>query len=185
MGRYDEALANFNRAIELQPNYAWAIASRGETYRLMEHYDEALADFNRAVELEPDEDWPLYDRALIYQALRQVVEVHADLTVAIQYARQTYEETSQDWRNIFNLALYHLAAGESMEAERLYREALSGEASPYLIREAIRNLDDLLALFPDHLQAQTMRDLLQAHLEEKSSSPTTRGPSPKREILTG
>ena len=33
MGRYDEALADFNRAIELDPSDAWAIGSRGQTYR--------------------------------------------------------------------------------------------------------------------------------------------------------
>ena len=53
MERYDEALADFSRAIELDPGNAWAIASRGETYRLMGRYDEALADFNRAIELDP------------------------------------------------------------------------------------------------------------------------------------
>ena len=53
MGRYDEALADFTRAIELDPEDAWTIASRGETYRLMGRYDEALADFTRAIELDP------------------------------------------------------------------------------------------------------------------------------------
>ena len=33
MGRYDEALADLNHAIELDPGYAWAIGSRGQTYR--------------------------------------------------------------------------------------------------------------------------------------------------------
>ena len=33
MGRYDEALADLSRAIELDPGYAWAIAGRGQTYR--------------------------------------------------------------------------------------------------------------------------------------------------------
>ncbi|MGB7795366.1 MAG: tetratricopeptide repeat protein [Pseudonocardiaceae bacterium] len=33
MGRYDEALTDFNRALELQPEADWAVAERGETYR--------------------------------------------------------------------------------------------------------------------------------------------------------
>ena len=33
MGRYEEALADFNRAIELDPDDAWAIGSRGQTYQ--------------------------------------------------------------------------------------------------------------------------------------------------------
>ena len=48
MGRYGEALADYSRAIELDPRNAWAIASRGETYGRMGRYDEALADLTRA-----------------------------------------------------------------------------------------------------------------------------------------
>ena len=47
------ALADFTRAIELDPNDAWAITSRGQTYQAMERYDDALADFTRAIELDP------------------------------------------------------------------------------------------------------------------------------------
>jgi len=35
MGRYEEAVADLSRAIELDPGYAWAFGERGETYRLM------------------------------------------------------------------------------------------------------------------------------------------------------
>jgi tetratricopeptide (TPR) repeat protein len=53
MERYDDALADLSRAIELGPNRIWAIAGRGATYREMERYDDALADFSRAIELDP------------------------------------------------------------------------------------------------------------------------------------
>jgi hypothetical protein len=33
--RYDDALADFNRAIELDRNYTWAIAARSQTYAAM------------------------------------------------------------------------------------------------------------------------------------------------------
>jgi tetratricopeptide (TPR) repeat protein len=54
MDRYEEALADFNRAIDLNPSHAWAIASRGQTYQAMDRYEEALADFNRAIDLNPN-----------------------------------------------------------------------------------------------------------------------------------
>ena len=37
-------------------NYDWAIANRGDAYRLMEHYEEALKDYDRAIELNPKLD---------------------------------------------------------------------------------------------------------------------------------
>jgi tetratricopeptide (TPR) repeat protein len=145
---------------------ASVLARRGVTYRLMERYDEALADFNRAIELEPDEDWYYSNRALTYWLTGQKDQAQHDLAIAIQRAREVYQKKPQDWRNTLNLALYRLAAGEASEAERLYGEALASGASAYRVREALHDLDDLLALFPDHPQAQAMRDLLQAHLEE-------------------
>jgi len=163
MEQYDQALADFTRAIELDPNDAWAIASRGETCRLMEQYDQALADFTRAIELDPD-DWHLYDRALLYQKMGQGGQAEADLAAAIRRARERYQEKPQDWNNTLNLALYYLAAGAADEAERLYREAIAGGAPVHVLREALHDLDDFLALFPAHSQAQAMRDLLQAHL---------------------
>jgi len=53
MQRYDKALADLNRAIELDPADARALTSRANTYRLMKRYDEALADLSQAIELEP------------------------------------------------------------------------------------------------------------------------------------
>ena len=55
MERREDALADLNRAIELDPGDAQAIAGRGETYRCLERYDEAQADFSRAIELDPDD----------------------------------------------------------------------------------------------------------------------------------
>ena len=164
MERYDEALADLNRAIELQPEYAWAIASRGRTYCSLERYDEALADLNRAIELDAD-DWDFYGRALVYHALGRRDQAQADLAAAIERAEQVYEKEPQRWRNALNLARYHLASGESTEAEQLYRAATSDGAPRHNLREASRDLGDFLALFPDHCQAQAMRDLLQERIE--------------------
>jgi tetratricopeptide (TPR) repeat protein len=40
MRRYDEALADLSRAIELDPGDAWAIAGRGQVYLSMRRYDD-------------------------------------------------------------------------------------------------------------------------------------------------
>jgi len=164
MEQHEKALADFNRAIELKPGHTWAIAGRGKTYRLMEQYDNALADFNRAIELEPEDDWCLYDRALTYQAMGQTGKAQGDLITAIQQARKKYEIDTRDWTNTLNLALYHLAAGEAKKVEHLYGEALSTGAPAHRVRDAIRDLKDFLALFPDHPQARQMHSLLQDYL---------------------
>jgi Flp pilus assembly protein TadD len=50
---YDEALTDFDRAIELNPADLLSIGKRGEVYQATGRYDDALTDFNRAIELNP------------------------------------------------------------------------------------------------------------------------------------
>ncbi|MBO0824122.1 MAG: tetratricopeptide repeat protein [Actinobacteria bacterium] len=56
-----------DRAIELDPDFDWAIADRGETFRAMGRYEEALADYNRAIELNPGHDDYIMKRAEIHR----------------------------------------------------------------------------------------------------------------------
>ncbi|MEH2452744.1 tetratricopeptide repeat protein [Nostoc sp.] len=164
MERYTQALENFDRAIELNPKLDWAIASRGQTFLQLKRYNEALADLNRAIDLKFHDDWYLYDRALSYLALNQANKAQIDLALAIKLAKQHYEKDTKDWRNTFNLALYYLAAHYTQPAEQLYQYTLSQGASLERIHVAIQDLNYFLTVFPDHVQATSMRQLLQSSL---------------------
>ena len=84
LGRYPEALADFSRAHQLDPNEAWIIANRGEAHQMMEHYDEALVDFNRGIELDPTYARAIGRRGLVYSALGRYPEALADFSRAHQ-----------------------------------------------------------------------------------------------------
>ncbi|BAY16673.1 tetratricopeptide repeat protein [Anabaenopsis circularis NIES-21] len=165
MERYSEALQDFDRAIELNPKHDWAIYRRGEIYLLLKQYNQALADFNLAIELESNDIWYFYVRALAYQALQEEQKAKADFNIAIQMAQQKYQKNSQDWRNTFNLALYYLTAGNFEQAESLYNDALSKGLPADIIREAIRDIDIFLTVFPNYESAICMRELLQSSLK--------------------
>ncbi|MBD2679611.1 MULTISPECIES: tetratricopeptide repeat protein [Nostoc] len=163
MERYSEALEDFDRAIELDPKFDFAIIFRGQTYLMLKRYNEALADFNCAIDLDSGSDWKLYNRALAYLALNQPDKARTDLTLAIKLAKEDYEKDPKDWR-AFNLALYYLAAQYNQPAEQLYRYVLSQGASLERIHAAIQDLNDFLTVFPNHVQATSMRQLLQSSL---------------------
>ncbi len=44
-GRYDEAIEKYNKAIELNPNYAIAYAGRGQAYFKLGKYDLAILKY--------------------------------------------------------------------------------------------------------------------------------------------
>ncbi|OIJ92801.1 tetratricopeptide repeat protein [Streptomyces colonosanans] len=58
-GRDEEALADYDIALALDPGYASAYASRGVSLANLGRDEEALADLNRAVELRPNYTWVL------------------------------------------------------------------------------------------------------------------------------
>ena len=53
-GRYDEAIKEYTKAIELDPNYAIAYAERGQAYFKLGQYDLAIPDTAKAIELDPN-----------------------------------------------------------------------------------------------------------------------------------
>jgi hypothetical protein len=81
-------------------------------------------------------------------------------------AQARYEEKPAEWRNAFNLALYHLAAGDRASAARLYEESASGGPPVPIVREAIDDLDEFLDLFPQNEDGQGMREMLQTQLDQ-------------------
>ena len=61
--KYDEALADFNKVIELNPNYADAYFYRAFIFESAKQYhDKAIADYSKAVELNPNNE--LYRKSL-------------------------------------------------------------------------------------------------------------------------
>ena len=54
-GHYNEAIVSYNRAIELNPNYAAAHASLGDCHYRLGNYHEAIVSSNRAIVLDPND----------------------------------------------------------------------------------------------------------------------------------
>jgi basic membrane protein A len=65
-GQQDLAIADFDRAIELEPGLAEAYGNRGRAYAEMGDYDRAIADLNRTIELQPDLAEAYFNRGVAY-----------------------------------------------------------------------------------------------------------------------
>ena len=53
--KWDLALADFNKAIQINPNHASAYNNRGIFYNEQKKWDLALADFNKAIQINPND----------------------------------------------------------------------------------------------------------------------------------
>src|SRR6266536_23621 len=167
MERYDEALADFTRAIDLNPDSTWAIASRGQTYRQMGRYDEALADLNKAIDLDPkDKDDRLqYVLAVTHLQIDDEDRAQAALRRAIHLGTQDLAANGATLPRLCNLALYHLAAGEIGQSERLWAQALTMPgAAAYIRGVALDALRDLQSVLPDTAGLDAALRLLADHV---------------------
>jgi tetratricopeptide (TPR) repeat protein len=67
--RYDQALADLDRALDLDAGNLGAMHCRAETYRLTGRLDEALSDYDRAIEQAPDDADLIAGRAEVLLAM--------------------------------------------------------------------------------------------------------------------
>ena len=65
-GQWLEAIDELTKAIEMNPNLAYAHIYRGNCYDALAQYDRALADETRAIELKPKDAFAYYSRGETY-----------------------------------------------------------------------------------------------------------------------
>ena len=82
IGDYQEAIKDFDRAIELDPKLAGAYWGRGKTYHELGDYQEAIKDFDRAIELDPKLGGAYWSRGKTYQKFGNQQQADEDLKTA-------------------------------------------------------------------------------------------------------
>ncbi len=83
-GLYDQAIADFTRAIEINPWLAEAHVNRGIAYEKKGQIDQAIADYNKAIEINPGLAESYHNRGVAYFNKGQHDQAIADFTRAIE-----------------------------------------------------------------------------------------------------
>jgi tetratricopeptide (TPR) repeat protein len=86
MNRDEDALVDFGRALNREPDDATALYFRAECYRWLRRYDEALADLNKVLDLVPDLVDARVDRGEVYELTGRYAEALDDLNHALESA---------------------------------------------------------------------------------------------------
>jgi Tfp pilus assembly protein PilF len=117
-GKAEEALAEFDHAIELDPHNAQARYGRGLLHQGEKQHQLAIDDFTAASGLLPQQAEPLWGRALSYLALDKPSEAAADLDEAVQADPQN----AQIWTT---RGLAYERLGDKTKAAGSYGRAIS------------------------------------------------------------
>ena len=83
-GEYEEAIKKYDKAIELNSNYAEIYNNRGVVKNKLRKYQEAIADYNKAIELNPNYVEAYNNRGNAKKDLGQHQEAIADYDKAIE-----------------------------------------------------------------------------------------------------
>jgi beta-barrel assembly-enhancing protease len=151
--RWTEAVADYAKAIELEPDSAYHRYNRGRAYQNAEQYDPALADYAAALRLNPR-----YSNA---QAARGAI---ARLQNKPEAARRDFDEAlSINPRNTYALyqrGLLNAAENRWSESEGDFARAIASNRSHALAHvrraqalEQLKRRDEAIATYRDALNA--------------------------------
>ena len=118
-GAYEEAMADYNKAIELSPTLLYAYNNRGLLYSRRGEYDRAIADYSKALTAGAGmySSRPFINRGDAYFLKGDYRGAIADYTKAIKL------DPADFLRNNLNFSTYR---GDDATARSEYRKAISG-----------------------------------------------------------
>jgi tetratricopeptide (TPR) repeat protein len=153
--RYDEAVADLNRAIELDPSLDWAIAARGLAYLAMKRYHEALEDLGHALERDPDNAWAIARRGETYRLMGRYDEALAEFSRALQSDPEDAWATGSRGQAFLALERYDEALADlnsaiEIDPSRDWAIAARGETYRQMVRydDALADLSRAIELDP-------------------------------------
>jgi len=83
-GDLDSAIAEYDLAIIIRPDWPGAYRSRGNAYKAKGDYDRAMADYDEAILLGPDYSYAYLDRGLALKDRGRKAEAVADLKKVLE-----------------------------------------------------------------------------------------------------
>ncbi|MPN00484.1 hypothetical protein SDC9_147679 [bioreactor metagenome] len=94
-------MKNINKALEISPNYGYALFNKALTYELYDKYDEALKWYDKNLEVE-NYIWSYYGKASIYGRKGDVKNTVKYLKIAIEMDKVVKEEArvERDFDNV-------------------------------------------------------------------------------------
>jgi tetratricopeptide (TPR) repeat protein len=159
--RMPDAVACFEKALQLSPDHPIALLNLGNAYRQMRQWDEARAVLEKAIAVSPDDAEANYSLAMVYAQLNDAETAYKYLQTALKL-RPEYPEA------LNNLAILYLRTGRRDEAveslERCIRvapkfdQAYLNLARVYVLEQNSQKaravLQQLLIQHPGHEQAE-------------------------------
>ena len=158
-----KAIADYDKAIELDPKFAAAYNGRGNAWYVKQEYDKAIADYDKAIELDPKLAAAYNDRGNAWYAKQEYDKAIADYDKAIELDPKhaaAYTNRGLAW---YDKQEYDKAIADYGEAIRPRPQGRQGvpQPRPRLVRQAGVRQGDRRLRQGDRTRPQVRRGVLQ------------------------
>lgn len=116
-GRYQKALDNYNKALNLEPKNIDALICVGLCYRNLKEYDKAIEYYNTALEIEPDNKTALNNKGYALEMKDQIEE-------ALEMYKKSLEVDPNYDMPLVNLTKIYIDKKDYEAAIKVYKNAL-------------------------------------------------------------
>jgi tetratricopeptide (TPR) repeat protein len=162
-GNQDDAIACFNKAIEIDPNNAQYYQHRGISYSssAVRKYDQAIADFTKAIEIDPSNSDFYFHRALTYYEKKEYDKSWEDVRKADSLGFKKYFKS---YGGLYPRFINDLikASGKnpyaSAEESDAFKKGLDFSERG-LLDESIREFSKVIQINPNSIEAYYNRAL--------------------------
>lgn len=156
-GEYDEAIREYEWAVELKSDYVEAYIGLGCTYDDMKEYEKAIEEYTKAIELRPDYVIAFYNRGCAYDGMRKHKKAIEDYTRAI--------EINPNYQNAFYNRGYDYAdIKEYKKAIADYTRAIKLNPDD---KDAYNNRAEIYHLLGEHEKAKWDEEIAEKLAEDK------------------
>ncbi|MBX3266587.1 MAG: tetratricopeptide repeat protein [Acidobacteria bacterium] len=149
-GRFEQAIAEFSRAIQLDPRFVNAYNNRGIAYKRLNQLDRSIADFTKGISIDPKDADLFSNRASVYALQKNYDRAEMDYSEAIRLAPREIKQYYRRGDMRLDQSRFDAAIAD-------YSTIISidpGESGAYLNRGvALIKLGKVLDAFADYRRA--------------------------------
>ena len=173
LGEYTEALSDYNRAIELDPEIPELYQNRGNVYFFQHEYNKAIDDYNIAIILGLHEPEVFSNRGNCYRELQKYNLAFADYEESISINprfRDAYYNQGSTYYDLgqYDKAIEKLDTAIDIDPEYVIAYILRGLCfkENNLYESALKDFNKAVKISPYYSSAYKHRGLLFAEIEE-------------------
>ena len=172
-GKLREAVASFDSAIQLKPDFAEAYSNRGTVLKELGELQEAVASYEKAIQLKPDFAEAYSNHGNVLKDLRRLDEAIQNYDMAIQLRPDYAEAYNSKGVALEQLGKTNEAVKNYEKATQLkpdYAEAYNNHADLLQalghLNKAVKNYDKAIQLTPDYAGTYNNRGVALAQLRQ-------------------